>query len=126
VLGRCDDSSGLLGDVFRQAMGQLGRITEAAQPDPAPLAEQVFEVFCDNGYEVSTWERLYKPRMALLLKTAKGPPAARDATTCWKPRLISGANAMAAAPDGSRFSTQQRCCAGCQRRASASPLGSAT
>ena len=34
VLGRCDDSSGLLGDVFRQAMGQLGRITEAAQPDP--------------------------------------------------------------------------------------------
>jgi hypothetical protein len=35
VLGRCDDSSGLLGDVFRQAMGQLGRITEAAQPDPA-------------------------------------------------------------------------------------------
>ncbi len=29
----------------------------------------------------STWERLYKPRMALLLKTAKGPPAARDATT---------------------------------------------
>jgi len=28
----------------------------------------------------TTWERLYKPRMALLLKTAKGPPAARDAT----------------------------------------------
>jgi hypothetical protein len=27
----------------------------------------------------STWERLYKPRMALVLKTAKGPPAARDA-----------------------------------------------
>jgi hypothetical protein len=35
VLGRCDDSSGLLGDVFRQAMGELGRITEAAQPNPA-------------------------------------------------------------------------------------------
>ncbi len=28
----------------------------------------------------TTWERLYKPRMALLLKTAKGPPAARDST----------------------------------------------
>jgi integrase len=27
----------------------------------------------------STWERLYKPRMALLLKTAKGPPSPRDA-----------------------------------------------
>jgi len=49
VLGRCDDSSGLLGDVFRQAMGQLGRLTEAAPPDPAPLAEQVFEAPCDNG-----------------------------------------------------------------------------
>ena len=28
----------------------------------------------------TTWERLYKPRMALVLKTTKGPPAARDAT----------------------------------------------
>ncbi len=28
----------------------------------------------------TTWERLYKPRMALLLKTAKGPPALHDAT----------------------------------------------
>ena len=52
VLGRCDDSSGLLGDVFRQAMGELGRITEAAQPDPATLVEQAFEAFCDNGYGV--------------------------------------------------------------------------
>jgi hypothetical protein len=50
VLGRSDDSSGLLGDVFRQAMVQLGRLTEAAPPDPAPLAEQVFEAYCDNGY----------------------------------------------------------------------------
>ena len=30
--------------------------------------------------KATTWERLYKPRMALVLKTAKGPPAARDAT----------------------------------------------
>ena len=28
----------------------------------------------------TTWERLYKPRMALVLKTAKGPPTTRDAT----------------------------------------------
>ena len=35
VQGRCDDSSGLMGDLFRQAMGELGRITEAAQPNPA-------------------------------------------------------------------------------------------
>jgi hypothetical protein len=33
-------------------MGQLGRLTEATPPDPAPLAEQVFEALCDNGYEV--------------------------------------------------------------------------
>lgn len=52
VLGRCDDSSGLFGDLFRQAMGQLGRLTEAAPPDPATLAEKVFEAFCDNGYGV--------------------------------------------------------------------------
>jgi hypothetical protein len=52
VLGRCDDSSGLMGDLFRQAMGELGRITEAAQPNPATLAEAVFEAFCDNGYGV--------------------------------------------------------------------------
>ncbi|MFZ9754234.1 MAG: DUF6880 family protein [Cyanobium sp.] len=52
VLGRCDDSSGLMGDLFRQAMGELGRITEAAQPNPPTLAEEVFEAFCDNGYGV--------------------------------------------------------------------------
>jgi len=27
----------------------MGRLTEAAPPDPATLAEQVFEAFCDNG-----------------------------------------------------------------------------
>lgn len=52
MLGRCDDSSGLIGDRFRRAIGQLGRIIEAAQPNPATLAEQVFEAFCDNGYGV--------------------------------------------------------------------------
>ena len=38
VLGRCDDNSGLFGDLFRQAMGQLGLITEAAPLAPATLA----------------------------------------------------------------------------------------
>ena len=28
----------------------------------------------------TTWERLYRPRMALVLKTVKGPPVVRDAT----------------------------------------------
>ena len=31
---------------------ELGRLTEAAPLDPATLAEQVFEAFCDNGYGV--------------------------------------------------------------------------
>jgi hypothetical protein len=66
VLGRCDDSSGLLGDVFRQAMAQLGRLTEAAPPDPATLTEQVFEAFCDNGYGV--FDGVIAP-----LKPALGP-----------------------------------------------------
>jgi hypothetical protein len=52
VLGRCHDSSGLIGDIFRDAIRQLGPIAVAAKPEPLALAEQVFEVFCHNGYGV--------------------------------------------------------------------------
>jgi hypothetical protein len=52
VLGRCDDSSGLIGDIFRDAIRQLGPIAAAAKPEPLALAEQVFEAFCHNGYGV--------------------------------------------------------------------------
>ncbi|MBC1261593.1 hypothetical protein FQK07_10025 [Synechococcus sp. BSF8S] len=52
VLGRCDDSSGLIGDIFRDAIRQLGPIATAARPEPLALAEQVFEAFCHNGYGV--------------------------------------------------------------------------
>jgi hypothetical protein len=52
VLGRCHDSSGLIGDIFREANRQLGPIAAAAKPEPLALAEQVFEVFCHNGYGV--------------------------------------------------------------------------
>ncbi|MFQ6539438.1 MULTISPECIES: DUF6880 family protein [Aphanothece] len=52
VLGRCDDSSGLIGDIFRDAIRQLGPIAAAAQPEPLALAERLFEAFCHNGYGV--------------------------------------------------------------------------
>lgn len=52
VLGRCDDSSGLIGDIFRDAIRQLGPIATAAKPELLALAEQVFEAFCHNGYGV--------------------------------------------------------------------------
>lgn len=52
VLGRCDDSSGLIGDIFRDAIRQLGPTASAARPEPLALAEQVFEAFCHNGYGV--------------------------------------------------------------------------
>lgn len=50
VLGRCDDSNGLMGDVFRDACRHLGPLAQAARPDPAALAQQVFEAYCSNGY----------------------------------------------------------------------------
>lgn len=52
VLGRCDDSSGMIGDIFRDAIRQLGPIATAAKPEPLAFAEQVFEAFCHNGYGV--------------------------------------------------------------------------
>lgn len=52
VLGRCHDSSGLIGDIFREAIRQLSPIAAAAKPEPLALAEQVFEALCHNGYGV--------------------------------------------------------------------------
>ncbi|MEB3157347.1 MAG: hypothetical protein VKO26_07935 [Cyanobacteriota bacterium] len=52
VLARCDDSSGLLGDLFREAKRQLGTVALAARPEPLALAERVFEAFLDNGYAI--------------------------------------------------------------------------
>jgi len=52
VFGRCDDSSGLMGDVFRHACKQLGPLAQAARPVPAALAQQAFEAYCSNGYGI--------------------------------------------------------------------------
>jgi hypothetical protein len=50
VLARCDDSNGIIGDVFRAACRDLGPLTQAAKPDPVALADRVFAALNDNGY----------------------------------------------------------------------------
>lgn len=52
VHGRCDDSGGSVGDIFRAAMRRLGSLASAVGPEPLALAERTFAVFCDNGYGV--------------------------------------------------------------------------
>ena len=47
---RCDDSDGLVGDLFRDALADLGEIAAAARPEPEGLAEQAFGALQDNGY----------------------------------------------------------------------------
>ena len=47
---RCDDSDGLVGDLFRDALVDLGEIATAARPDPEGLAGQAFDALQDNGY----------------------------------------------------------------------------
>jgi len=47
---RCDDSNGVIGDVFRDASRDLGPLTQAAKPDPVALADRVFTALNENGY----------------------------------------------------------------------------
>ena len=47
---RCDDSDGLVGDLFRDALADLSEVAAAARPDPEGLAEQAFAALQDNGY----------------------------------------------------------------------------
>jgi Family of unknown function (DUF6880) len=50
VHARCDDSSGIIGDVFRGGCRDLGQLAQAAKPDPVALAERVLSALCENGY----------------------------------------------------------------------------
>ena len=50
VLERVDDSRGDVGDVFRQACRDLGAVAARASPDPARLADRVFEAVTRNEY----------------------------------------------------------------------------
>jgi len=50
VFGRCDDSSGWVGSVFRAMVEDLGRIATAAQPDSGALADRLAEAASRNDY----------------------------------------------------------------------------
>lgn len=50
ILNRVDDSRGDVGGVFRQACRDLGMIAVRASPEPARLADQVFDAVTSNGY----------------------------------------------------------------------------
>ena len=47
---RCDDSNGIIGDIFRDACRDLGPLTQAARPDPIDLADRIFSALNENGY----------------------------------------------------------------------------
>jgi hypothetical protein len=50
TLNRVDDSSGSVGEVFRAACDDLGRLATRAKPDPKRLAERVFAAVTKNEY----------------------------------------------------------------------------
>jgi hypothetical protein len=50
VFGRSDDSSGIIGGIFRTAVSDLGEIARAAGPDQEQLADQVFRSLIQNDY----------------------------------------------------------------------------
>lgn len=50
VHDRSDDSDGEIGNVFAAACSDLGPLAERARPDPADLANRVFDARVDNGY----------------------------------------------------------------------------
>ena len=47
---RCDDGDGLVGDLFRAALADLGEVAAAARPDPEGLADHAVGALQDNGY----------------------------------------------------------------------------
>jgi len=50
VQARCDDSDGVVGDVFCMACRDLGPLARAAQPDPIALANRMFAAINENRY----------------------------------------------------------------------------
>lgn len=50
VFNRCDDSYGLIGEVFRAARSDLGRVAVAAGPDRVKLADRTFDAIWRNGF----------------------------------------------------------------------------
>ncbi len=50
VYDRCDDSYGVVGDVFCQACSDLGPLAQVAKADPVDLADRVFDALTANDY----------------------------------------------------------------------------
>ena len=50
VFERCDDSSGVVSGVFRQACRDLGEVASRAGADPINLADRTFEALTGNDY----------------------------------------------------------------------------
>ncbi len=50
VFERCDDSNGVVSDVFHTACSDLGDIARTAAPDPAALADRAFEALRQSHY----------------------------------------------------------------------------
>lgn len=50
VFERCDDSSGKMVEVFREACRNIGGVAPKTKADPANLADRAFEALIANGY----------------------------------------------------------------------------
>ncbi len=50
IYERCDDSSGIVGDVFHEACNDIGDVALKAKADAKALADQAFVALCANDY----------------------------------------------------------------------------
>ena len=50
IYERCDDSSGMIGNVFSSACSDFGILAQAAKPDALDLANQVYDALLINSY----------------------------------------------------------------------------
>jgi hypothetical protein len=64
VLNRCDDSNGLMGDIFRGAVEDLARLAHAVKPAPDMLADKVYAALLENGF--GQYDRLIETLAASL------------------------------------------------------------
>lgn len=91
VYARCDDSSGVIADVFRTACEDLGTVAKAAGADPVALADRTYDALVSNDYGLT--DRLIsilapalgakglehlKGRMVTLSKTPVARPKDKD------------------------------------------------
>ncbi len=70
VLARSDDGNGALAEIFQRTMDDLGVLARAAGPDPAALAQRIFEALRQDSHAV--WEGLVPILAAPLGATGLG------------------------------------------------------